>query len=481
MALLKGYLMPHAPAFIDSIGEDQLHQVSSTRSAMYKVAEEIAQLRPDVIIVISPHGPIFSDAIAIYDQNTYFGNFKAFGEYNLNYHFEKDTTFINSFKAFNKSEQGDFYCLNERQFKEFNTPEALDHGVLVPLHFISQRYNDFKLVAMSYGTFSYYRLMKNGELLSDFISQTNKRVVVIASGDMSHALKDSGPYAFHEDGRKFDQEMQKQLQANKPYEVFKLPRDIIENAKECGLRAYALLMGMLNLYKLNTVMYSYEAPFGVGYLVASLEILNESKVDEVERLSEFYKQRHAELRKNEDDLVTFTRRVIEAYTITGKRPIVSFKDDRITINDLVVRSNRFKQMSQIERGCFVSLNIEGSLRGCIGTIAATEQNVIYEIAKNAVSACSKDSRFSPVTIDELDSIEVKVDILSELNPVLNINQLNPRSYGIVVRKGYMQGLLLPNLDGINTVEQQLEIASSKGGFTVDEIEEILYFSVDRYQ
>ena len=481
MALLKGYLMPHAPAFIDSIGGDRLHQVAATRDAMYKVAEEIAQLEPDLIIVISPHGPIFSDAIAIYDQNTYFGNFKAFGEYNLQYNFIKDQEFINSFNRYNSQERGDFYCLRESQLKSFKIPTELDHGVLVPLHFINERYKNFKLVAMSYGSFSYHRLMKNGELLSDFIHQVDKKVVVIASGDMSHALKDSGPYAYHEDGEKFDQELKLRLTQNKPYEIFKFPQEIIENAKECGLRSYALLMGALNPYRLETKVFSYEGPYGVGYLVAAFEMVGENDEDEVEGISNYFKHRLDEIRKNEDEIVTFARRVIETFVTTGKRPVVIYRNESIWINDQALIGNKYKQLSQIERGCFVSLHMDGSLRGCIGTIAATESNVLYEISKNAVASCSKDNRFNPVELEELDRLEIKVDILSELKPIVSLDQLNPRTFGVVVRKGYKQGVLLPDLEGINTVEQQLEVASHKGGFSVDEIEEILCFSVDRYK
>lgn len=481
MALLKGYLMPHAPTFIDSIGGDRLHQVNTTREAMYKVADEIARLKPDLIIVISPHGPIFSDAITIYNQNNYFGNFKPFGEYDLRYSFSKDQEFINSFNQYNYQEQGDFYCLNESQFKSFQVQTELDHGILVPLHFIKERYKNFKLVAMSYGSFSYHRLMKNGEILGDFIHQIDKRVVVIASGDMSHALKDSGPYEYHEDGKKFDQEIKMKLTLNKPYEIFKFPQEIIENAKECGLRSYALLMGILNNCQLESKVLSYEAPYGVGYLVASFELVGENTEDEVEQIYNYYKHRLEAIRNNEDDIVIFARKIIEAYVTTGKRPIVISKGDTVLINEQFLTSDRYKQMSQITRGCFVSLHLDGSLRGCIGTIGATESNVLYEISKNAVASCSKDNRFNPVELEELERLEIKVDILSELSPLSSLEQLNPRKFGVVVRKGYKQGVLLPELEGINTVEQQIEIASQKGGFAVDEIEEILCFTVDRYK
>ena len=119
-------------------------------------------------------------------------------------------------------------------------------------------------------------------------------------------------------------------------------------------------------------------------------------------------------------------------------------------------------------GAFVSLHERGQLRGCIGTIAATCENVALEILQNGISACSQDPRFNPVRPDELDYLEYSVDVLGEAEPIDSPDQLDPARYGVIVTKGWARGLLLPNLDGVDTVDVQLAIAKQKAGIPIDE-------------
>ncbi len=119
-------------------------------------------------------------------------------------------------------------------------------------------------------------------------------------------------------------------------------------------------------------------------------------------------------------------------------------------------------------GAFVSLHSHGQLRGCIGTISATCANVAEEIIQNGISACSRDFRFRPVRPDELDYLEYSVDVLGAAEPIESTDQLDPERYGVIVTKGWARGLLLPNLDGIDTVEAQVAIAKQKAGIPVDD-------------
>ena len=120
-------------------------------------------------------------------------------------------------------------------------------------------------------------------------------------------------------------------------------------------------------------------------------------------------------------------------------------------------------------GAFVSLHAHGDLRGCIGTISATCPNVAEEIIQNGISACSRDFRFYPVRPDELDYLEYSVDVLGDAEPIDSPDQLDPKRYGVIVTKGWSRGLLLPNLDGIDTVEVQLAIAKQKAGIPVGDM------------
>ena len=132
-------------------------------------------------------------------------------------------------------------------------------------------------------------------------------------------------------------------------------------------------------------------------------------------------------------------------------------------------------------GAFVSLHAHGDLRGCIGTISATCPNVAVEIIQNGISACSRDFRFKPVRPDELDYLEYSVDILGDAEPITGPGQLDPKRYGVIVTKGWSRGLLLPNLDGVDTVEVQLAIAKQKAGIPIGDVNvELQRFEVVRH-
>ncbi len=129
---------------------------------------------------------------------------------------------------------------------------------------------------------------------------------------------------------------------------------------------------------------------------------------------------------------------------------------------------------------FVSLKKKGALRGCIGTVRPQQENLAAEIAVNALSAALQDPRFPPVGADELEELEISVDVLGEPEPVTDPSSLDPRRYGVIVRAKGRSGLLLPDLEGVDTVEQQLEIARRKAGILPHEAVEIYRFEVKRY-
>ena len=131
-------------------------------------------------------------------------------------------------------------------------------------------------------------------------------------------------------------------------------------------------------------------------------------------------------------------------------------------------------------GAFVSLHKDGRLQGCIGTIAATEENVAKEIISNAISACSRDHRFTPVTEAELKSLEISVDVLGKPEVIDSPDQLDVKRYGVIVSRGMRRGLLLPNLDGVDTVADQIRIARQKGGIREDEPCRLERFEVVRH-
>ena len=138
------------------------------------------------------------------------------------------------------------------------------------------------------------------------------------------------------------------------------------------------------------------------------------------------------------------------------------------------------ELTHQRAGCFVSLQEDGQLRGCIGTLGPTQDSLAEEIIMNAISACSRDPRFPPVLPEELEHIDCKVDVLGEPERIEGPEQLDVKRYGVIVSRGMRRGVLLPDLEGVDTVDEQIAIAKSKAGIAVHESCELQRFQVVRH-
>jgi AmmeMemoRadiSam system protein A len=132
-------------------------------------------------------------------------------------------------------------------------------------------------------------------------------------------------------------------------------------------------------------------------------------------------------------------------------------------------------------GVFVSIHERGDLRGCIGTFEPQQRNVAEEIITNAISSATSDPRFDPVTPDELPYLDYSVDVLTHPEPVADKSSLDPKKYGVIVACGWRRGLLLPDLEGVDTVDYQIDICRQKGGISPHEPVQLHRFEVKRYK
>lgn len=167
----------------------------------------------------------------------------------------------------------------------------------------------------------------------------------------------------------------------------------------------------------------------------------------------------------EHPLVQLARRTIEAYVREGQR---------------ISAPRELTPEMKLRAGTFVSLHRLGQLRGCIGTFMPTQPNVAVEIISNAISAATRDPRFTPVRPDELDDLVISVDVLSAPEAIESPAELDPVRYGVIVEAGGRRGLLLPNLEGVDTVEEQIAIARSKAWIAPREPVKLYRFEVVRY-
>ena len=134
-----------------------------------------------------------------------------------------------------------------------------------------------------------------------------------------------------------------------------------------------------------------------------------------------------------------------------------------------------------QAGVFVSIHKLGDLRGCIGTFEPQQRNVAGEIIVNAISSAAQDPRFDPITPDELKDLDYSVDVLTRPEPVADKSQFDPKKYGVIVEVGWRRGLLLPDLEGVDSAEEQIDICCQKGGIGPDEPVQLYRFEVKRYK
>ncbi len=458
---LKYFLMPHPPIIIPEIGKGEEIKIQSTIDACRKIGREISETEPETIVVITPHGPVFSDAIALSTETSISGDLGHFGAPDVYMKLNIDLELTNAIADIAKENCIQTVKINHNFLKHYNRKFELDHGALIPLHFINQFYQNYRVVHITYGLLSPIELYQFGMSIKKAIANLEKKCVIIASGDLSHRLSEDGPYPYSPKGHVFDETILSYLVSGDTQAIFNMNKHDIEEAGECGYRSILILLGAMGKFKGNLL--SYEGTFGVGYGVMSLESIENSDI-----LSVLKKDRINKLKakiKNSDCYVQLARKSLKYYFKQGKPMEVP--------NDLP------KEMLVNRSGVFVSLKKFGNLRGCIGTFLPTKKSIAQEIIHNAIDAAIRDPRFSPVEEKELPDLDISVDILSEPMKA-SIAELNPKIYGVIVSQGRKRGLLLPDLEGITTVKQQLEIACQKAGIDSDKHFEIERFKVERH-
>ncbi len=460
MGVVGAIVVPHPPLILPGIGRGEEKKIQPTIDAYREAMRRMAALKPDTVMISSPHATMYADYFHISPREHATGDFGDFRRPELKFEADYDAEMVKTLSR----------CLMEAGVDGGSGAERmpkLDHGTMVPLYFLQEVMPNVKIVRVGLSgqsTRAHYRF---GECVAQAAELLNRRVVYVASGDLSHKLKADGPYGFAPEGPLFDKECMEALASGDFLRLLSIDAEFSERAAECGLRSFWMMAGALDRRRVDCEQLSYEGPFGVGYGVASFIV---GERDESRAFGDAFeaaqKERLAARKATEDEYVKLARMSLETFVKTGKYADVP--------KDLP------PELSSTRAGAFVSLKKDGMLRGCIGTILPVTESLGAEIVRNAVSACSEDPRFSPVTEDELDALVYSVDVLTEPEPIMSDELLDPKRYGVIVESGGRRGLLLPDLAGIDTVAEQLSIACRKGGIDPEGPVKLWRFEVVRH-
>jgi len=450
---------------IPEIGRRDLTKVEQTVAGMNRLAAEIVKRDPQILVIITPHGNVFRDAVSILGEPELTGNLAHFGQRKVEFRHPNHLKFLELLQDKAEAHHIPVAVITSKQDKYGLNPH-LDHGITVPLYYLKQGgLGDIPLLAVSYGMISLEDLYRFGMLIRETAEELGLRTVVLASGDMSHRLKEEGPYSYHPDGPVFDRQVKEMIEQGRTMDLLRIPAGLRENAGECGYRSLVILMGSMDGHSFTPEVFSYEGPFGVGYLVAGLNPDGGRTTSLYSQLVQQKQQKIKERRERESPLVRWARQSLEAYIESGRR---------------LPPPDPLPEEMNYAAAAFVSLKKDGQLRGCIGTLQPVRANLALEIRENAISAGTQDYRFSPVRKEELPELEYSVDVLSPPEPVQSIAELDPKRYGVIVRQGSKSGVLLPDLEGVETAQQQVDIAMQKAGIRPGTKVELERFEVRRF-
>lgn len=461
MPMLGAILTPHPPVLLPEVGRGREREIAATGQAMRAAAAEVARWDPDVLIVASPHTILYGDYFHIAPGSGAVGSMSAFGAPQVCIEARYDAPLRDEIVTRAQAAGLEAGTLGQRD-------PQLDHGVLIPLYFLRQAGVHCPIVRMGLSGFSPLAHYQLGQCVAQTVEALGRRAVFVASGDLSHKLKADGPYGFATEGPVFDEAVTAAMASGDFLRFLTMDPSLCERAAECGLRSFQMMAGALDGLAVEPRLLSHEGTFGVGYGVALFPVTGR---DETRCFAAACRQaqraRVEERRAKEDAWVRLARLSLETYVRTGR--------ELETLPESLPR-----ELTGQAAGAFVSLHVGGRLRGCIGTITPTAENLAQEIVRNAVSAGTRDPRFPPVRAGELDELEYSVDVLGRSEDVDSPDQLDPRQYGVIVSYGNQRGLLLPDLDGVDTAQKQIDIARQKGGIRAEDPYTLQRFKVVRH-
>lgn len=453
-AEILGVIAPHPPIMVAEVGGRDADVTEKSATALRQVKAMIERFEPDTIIVMSPHAPAAQDAFVVDTTPRLSGSLAQFHAPQVRIDAETDIVFAEALLAA-ATEMG--IPVASRHDHPSLSPGVLDHGVLVPMSFLEPDAGvPHVILSLSWLPLALHRRL--GSAVAAVAEAQHKRIVFVASGDCSHRLTPSAPAGFSPRAADFDAMLVEAVRNQHLDDLVTTDLDWAEAAGECGLRSFVTLSGAIP--GAASRLLAYEGPWGVGYLTAVVgpaALLDSLATPEAGVKGGMPGEPESEpvaLARRTIETFVRERRVIEPGTPTGL---------------LATRA-----------GAFVSLHRGPDLRGCIGTIGPTASNLAEEIIHNAIQAATADPRFPSLEPSELADLEISVDVLHEAE-CCDFGDLDPKEYGVIVSCDWRRGLLLPDLEGVDTPEAQVDIAMRKAGIEPTERVHLERFKVDRYR
>lgn len=262
MIVFAGF-MPHSPLMLSSISKDLRSEVEQTRQAMYELSDDLYASHPDIIVIISEHPTMYEDAFSVSVSDPYAFDLQSFGDLGF------ERTLHPAMKIIDRMQRR----LRKQDIPfTLTTDEHLHYASAIPLGFATRNLDGIKIIPLTYSDLPAKDHFEFGQALKDVFMEADERIAVIAAGDLSHALSKDSPAPFHEDGAVYDANIQSIVASKNVSSLLNMSPELVKNAQETSYRQLAILFGILDRMRVTPHILSYQAPFGVGYMVAHFEV-----------------------------------------------------------------------------------------------------------------------------------------------------------------------------------------------------------------
>ena len=258
MPLQAGYMVPHPPIAVPEIGRGEEQKIRDTLASFDEVSADIARIKPDTIILASPHSILYRDYFHISPGKTAIGDFSRFGARSVTFSAQYDDELAQAISI--EAENAGIPAGPEGEREPL-----LDHGTTVPMYFINRRYTDYKLVRIGLSGLNLQTHYDLGKAIRRAIDKTGRRAVFVASGDLSHCQKEDGPYGYRKEGPVYDEKIMASMGAGDFKSLLNFDEGLLDASMECGHRSFTIMGGAFDGLKFDTKQLSHEATFGVGY------------------------------------------------------------------------------------------------------------------------------------------------------------------------------------------------------------------------
>jgi AmmeMemoRadiSam system protein A len=434
----EAVLMPHAPVLVPEVGGGREREAGATVDALWECARNVVQSRPDALLLISPHSPRRRGRFGLWTGPAIGGDLGRFGRADVELKLPNASTLTETLDQELRERGIDTWPVSR---------QPLDHGALVPLYFLTRSGWAGPTAVLSLNYPGEGGWQEVGQAIRQTAGRLGTRLAVVASGDMSHRLMPGAPAGYEPRARRFDREFVEVLRSGRYERLGGIDPGLQELAAEDVVDSTLIAAHAVGLNSTGHEVFSYEGPFGVGYCVA--ELFRAPRGDHPGRI-----------------LPTIAREALERHFGNGRA-----RTD-VPGHEYLLQP----------AGVFVTLRTrDGRLRGCRGTIAPRAGNVVEETRSVALSSALQDQRFTPVTDDELSGLIYEVSVLHPPEVVASPAELDPRRYGVMVTTDDgRRGLMLPGVEGLDTVEQQIQATCRKARIDPREPFTLMRFTTDHF-